>query len=100
MSARGTTNTNDRGNAASRRARKLWLLAKYGTGEYALCAIGFNDICQGVVDYETVTVNRVVPGVLGGRYVRDNIEPACAPCNIYDGNYLRERLRLERKCSR
>jgi len=98
-SPRGTSNSNDRGSAASRRQRKLWLLTTFGDGTYALCALDLNERCYGVVDLETVTIDRIIPGVLGGRYVRGNIRPACPPCNQLDGVLLRERLKHERRAS-
>jgi len=94
---RGTSNRNDpsRGTPAQRRARKLWLLHTFGNGDYALCAIGLNDICLGVVDYDSLQVDRYpVPGALGGTYDRGNIRPACGPCNSIDGSQLREVLKL------
>jgi 5-methylcytosine-specific restriction endonuclease McrA len=37
--------------------------------------------CGVQLDVGGVTVDRIVPGRKGGRYVRGNIRPACAPCN-------------------
>jgi 5-methylcytosine-specific restriction endonuclease McrA len=71
-----------RGNAANRRARKLWMLSQpqwQGTGtvlgESALCALG----CGVVVTFATVEADRVIPG---GSYRRENVQPACRPCNL------------------
>lgn len=91
MSARGTSNTNDRGSAKARRERKTWLLRTFGDGESAPCSH-----CGVALDFWTITVDRILPGILGGRYVRDNIRPACLRCNSLDGNALRERLKRER----
>lgn len=100
VSARGTSNANDRGSATSRRARKRWLLATFGDGHYALCAIGLNDLCLGVVDADTIQVDRFpIPGALGGTYDRGNIRPACGPCNSVDGSQLREVLKVTRDSS-
>lgn len=91
MSARGTSNTNSRGSADSRRVRKQWLIDTYGDGYTAPCSH-----CRVELDFGTITVDRIVPGILGGTYVRCNIRPACMTCNSLDGNRLRERLKRER----
>lgn len=90
MSARGTTNTNSRGSAEGRRARKQWLLDAYGDGTYAPCSF-----CALVLDFGTLTVDRIIPGCQGGTYARSNIRPACLSCNSLDGIALRERLKRE-----
>jgi hypothetical protein len=86
---RGTTNRNDRGSATQRRRRKVWLLAAFDLDlgpERAWCAFG----CGTVVTLETVSVDRhPVPGCDGGTYRRDNIRPACGPCNSTYGGALR-----------
>lgn len=85
-SRRGTTNTNARGSAKDRRARKVWLLANFSKrlGPHrAKCAFRG---CPEVLTIETVTVDRYpIPGALGGTYGRDNIRPACARHNYGDG---------------
>jgi hypothetical protein len=80
---RGTTNRNDRGSAEDRRRRKRWLLDTFGDGETAPCYR-----CAALLTFWTITVDRIIPGVLGGRYVRGNIRPACAPCNSETGGAL------------
>lgn len=86
VSTRGTTNTNVRGSAEARRARKVWLLEKFGDGVTALCSFG----CGTALTFETITVDRYpVPGCHGGRYTRGNIRPACGPCNSAVGGALR-----------
>ena len=65
----------DRGNTRNRRVRKLWLLATFGDGEHCSCTH-----CGAQLDFATVTADRIVPGHRGGRYVRGNIRPSCAPC--------------------
>lgn len=85
LTVRGTSNRNDRGSALSRRRRKAWLLAEFGDGTSAPCAFG----CGTVLTFATITVDRFpVAGVDGGRYVRGNIRPACAPCNSRHGGGL------------
>lgn len=91
MSARGTSNTNDRGGSPARRARKAFLLSKFGDGYTAPCAW-----CEFELDWFTITVDRIIAGVLGGSYRRDNIQPACMTCNSVEGSKLRDRLKLER----
>lgn len=84
--ARGTSNGNQRGGSAARRARKLWLLDHFGDGEKAECAFG----CGTVVSLDTITVDRFpVPGCQGGTYARGNIRPACSACNSSRGAVLR-----------
>ncbi len=84
--ARGTSNGNQRGGSAARRARKVWLLGHFGDGEKAECAFG----CGSVVDLDTITVDRFpVPGCQGGTYARGNIRPACSACNSSRGAVLR-----------
>ena len=98
MGARGTTNTNARGSAADRRARKAWLLATFSKrlGPHrAKCAFRG---CQTILTMETVTVDRYpTPGALGGGYTRDNIRPACAKHNYGDGTRVaKAKAALER----
>lgn len=83
MTHRGTTNRNARGSSYDRRARRLWLLANFGDGVTAPCYR-----CGAVLDGSSVTVDRRVPGVLGGTYIRTNIRPACGPCNSETGGAL------------
>lgn len=77
---RGTSNTNARGSAADRRRRKEWLIAN-GFTRCHYCLI--------VLTFESMTVDRIIPGCQGGRYTRDNIRPACAACNSSEGGRLR-----------
>lgn len=85
---RGTSNTNDRGSASARRARKVWLLEWFGDGTEAPCYS-----CAEPLDYEALEVDRIIPGVLGGTYARGNIRPACGPCNRRSGNAVRDAIR-------
>jgi hypothetical protein len=64
-----------RGNTTNRRRRKLWLLATFGDGERCSCSH-----CGIELVAATLTTDRVIPGHQGGRYVRGNIRPSCAPC--------------------
>jgi len=47
--------------------------------------------CGVLLTVETLTVDRIIPGALGGRYVRNNIRPACAPCNSITGGGVRSK---------
>lgn len=86
---RGTTNRNARGSSYDRRSRRAFLLAEFGDGERARC-YRFEK-CGTVVDDTTITVDRIMPGCLGGTYRRGNIRPACAPCNSETGGALARR---------
>lgn len=88
---RGTSNTNDRGGAPSRRARKAWLLSWFGDGITCPCYS-----CAEPLLYSRIQADRIIPGVLGGTYARGNIRPACGPCNRRSGNAVREAIR--KKC--
>lgn len=91
---RGTSNTNSRGSAKGRRARKQWLLDTYGDGDKAECWLAVPGVCTGPMTFETLTVERVTPGHAGGTYRRNNIRPACGSCQSYQGGRIgQERLR-------
>lgn len=101
MTHRGTSNSNDRGSAADRRARKIWILANFDVDlgpDRARCALaGLHEDCHGIVDYDSMQVDRIVSKLAGGRYVRGNIQPACPPCNHRKGTLEREE-KHEREC--
>jgi 5-methylcytosine-specific restriction endonuclease McrA len=84
-------NGNQRGSAEDRRRRKQWLLDTFGDGVEVMCHLEVSDQCLMVLTFETLTVDRVVPGCLGGRYTRDNIRPACGPCQDHQGGKLAHR---------
>jgi 5-methylcytosine-specific restriction endonuclease McrA len=63
-----------RGSAASRRARKHWMLSSFGDGVSCRCTH-----CGKSLDYNTVEADRIVPG---GPYRRENVQPACRRCNL------------------
>ena len=81
-------NGNVRGSAQDRRRRKQWLLDTFGDGTEVMCHLEVSDQCEMVLTFETLTVDRVVPGCLGGRYTRNNIRPACGPCQDHQGGKL------------
>lgn len=49
--------------------------------------------CGFLLTGETLTVDRIIPGCMGGTYRRNNIRPACGPCNIHTGNQVRDARR-------
>lgn len=80
---RGTTNRNARGNSYDRAARRRFLLDTFGDGQTCPCYR-----CGVALDEDSLTVDRIVPGRDGGRYVRGNIRPACGTCNSVTGGAL------------
>ncbi len=91
---RGTTNGNARGNTKDRAARKRYLLANWAAlGRYVIngrdvpCCRCYR--CGCLLHFGDLTVDRIVPGCQGGKYVRTNIRPACADCNSETGGSLR-----------
>ena len=94
LSHRGTSNTNVRGSSHDRRRRKRWLLETFDVDlgpDRARCAH-----CETIVTYETMEVDRIVPGALGGRYIRSNIWPSCQSCNMSAGHALQQELHAAR----
>lgn len=74
-----------RGNTKNRRARKHWMLATFDPElgpDHARCRLGISERCLGLLDYATVTADRLD---MGGSYTRDNVQPACAPCQNLQG---------------
>lgn len=94
MSAsRGTTNGCARGNNEDRRRRRAFLVAEFGWPEVGIvlcwrCGVSLLQDEDPDAPGQSVTVDRIIPGVHGGRYVRDNIRPACAGCNSETGGAL------------
>lgn len=112
---RGTSNSNARGSSAARARRRAWLIETYradvdgmwwtpwswpgdedapgpflkavelGTG-FPVCRCYR---CGCLLDDSTVTVDRIKPGCQGGTYRRQNIRPACGPCNSETGGRTR-----------
>lgn len=44
--------------------------------------------CGTLLVFQTMTVDRIIPGCLGGTYRRNNIRPACSKCNTATGAAL------------
>lgn len=47
--------------------------------------------CGKLLIFETLTVDRIIPGCQGGTYRRNNIRPACGPCNSETGGRVRRK---------
>lgn len=88
---RGTSNTNARGSAESRRRRKAWLLAEFGDGLTAPCWE-----CGTPVTAETCIADRIIPGADGGTYRRGNIRCHCAACSERQGGRMGPQRRAAR----
>lgn len=112
VTTRGTTNGNARGSSYARRARRAWLLANYASNELGFCrcyrcgTLLYNPDDYPVADAtplsaeadlwpdrrplfsQPLTVDRIIPGCRGGTYRRNNIRPACGPCNSETGGGL------------
>lgn len=110
---RGTSNTNDRGSAAGRRARRDWLVETFRADvdlpdfetdlglprTTAKVPLGHGQAacrcyrCAALLTVDTVTVDRILPGCKGGTYRRNNIRPACGRCNSITGNQVRKAIK-------
>lgn len=106
-----------RGNTTDRQRRKLWLLETYAADVFLVLdewsetprSISRRNIglylpheiipccrcycCGKLLTYETLTVDRIIPGKLGGKYRRDNIRPSCKSCANKQGAELRAQKR-------
>jgi 5-methylcytosine-specific restriction endonuclease McrA len=102
---RGTTNGNQRGGSDTRRRRREWLVATYRADCDVVLVIGLVFPvapgagmpacrcyrCGTLLTVDTVTVDRIIPGALGGTYRRTNIRPACGRCNSSTGATVRRK---------
>jgi hypothetical protein len=106
---RGTTNRNARGGSDARRARRAWLVQTYRANrDVIMVDLAYGPLivdvdpgtegaqpacrcyrCGLLLTEDTVTVDRIKPGCQGGTYRRDNIRPACGPCNSETGGRTR-----------
>lgn len=68
--------------------RRVWLIHAWGNASAAVCFF-----CGHHLTRDTVTVDRIIPGILEGSYERGNIRPACMTCNSIQGSLLRDALR-------
>lgn len=113
---RGTSNGNERGSSYDRKTRRAWVLANFAadqvkvvaengkwTHEFVddhdtideLQASGYSFVplvrcfrCGLLLEESTMTIDRIEPGAMGGRYTRDNIRPCCSDCNESTGGKL------------
>lgn len=77
-----------RGNNIARARRRVWLLRTFDADlgpERARCALKLSAMCERVVDAITLSVDRIE---LGGSYRRENIQPACKPCQDKQGGLV------------
>lgn len=82
-----------RGNSRNRRARKVWLLANFDRDlgpERCRCWLDLSDGCLVELTFFTVTADRIDPG---GSYRRENVQPACAPCQNVQGALITKERR-------
>lgn len=100
MSARGTSNGNDRGSVANRRARRAWMMETYASDVEGLvrcyrcgtCLFNPDDKPEAFHPFALpLTIDRIIPGTKGGTYRRTNIRPACGSCNSSTGGKLARR---------
>lgn len=112
---RGTSNSAVRGNSTDRRRRREWLVATFradvdaivwidGTLREAPLGAGIPVCrcyrCEKLLTVGTVSPDRIIPGVHGGRYIRSNLRPACNKCQEQTGGLLgaeQKRLRAAEK---
>lgn len=90
-----TTNRNARGGSDQRRARRQWLVNTFGDGELVDCQLRAHPDCWVAMSVNTVSPDRIVPGVLGGTYRRSNIRPACPTCQSSTGGRLGNQRKRE-----
>ncbi len=67
-------------------------MTEFGDGELVACFLQRSPWCLWVLDVETVSPDRLVPG---GSYRRGNIQPACLPCQCHQGGELGTARRRE-----
>lgn len=94
-SSRGTTSKNAQGLSYDVRARKHFLLTTWESDEGPGTCRCYR--CGDLLDWWLLTVDRVVPGCMGGTYRRTNIRPACGPCNWKTGAALASRRKKIKK---
>lgn len=116
--ARGTTNRNARGGSKDRAARRQWLVetfrANVDVGPHPPAPNG-NRIqyplgggipacrcyrCGVLLTVDEVSADRIIPGAEGGTYRRNNIRPACAPCQSHTGGKLSGQRRVAKNGNR
>ena len=98
---RQTSNKNQRGGSADRKARRYWLASPKtgfgGDGVSVECAF---DGCTTIVraDDGSMWVDRFpIPGRDGGTYKHGNIRPSCAMCQTREGAYTAQAAMRDKK---
>lgn len=84
-----------RGNCRDRARRREWLLANFDKDlgpERARCWLDLSPACLEFLNITTLTVDRIHPA---GSYARDNIQPACRPCQVLQGALITRERRAE-----
>ena len=71
-----------RGNAEDRRRRKLWLLRAHDPDLGPDRCRCFRTGCKRILTFDTVTADRIIPGIYGGTYRHENLRAACLHHNI------------------
>jgi hypothetical protein len=114
---RGTTNRNARGNTEDRRRRREYLVEHYRADldlpadpRHRAALLPFDGVprgtgvpacrcyrCGRLLTVETVSPDRRIPGCEGGTYARENIRPACEPCQSSTGGVLGAARRAARQ---
>lgn len=96
---RGTSNGNARGGTRDRARRRRWLIETYRADVDVHPHRSVADVdfavplgegvpatrcyrCGCLLTEQTLTIDRIIPGHKGGTYRRNNIRPACGPCNF------------------
>ncbi|HEY2066353.1 MAG TPA: hypothetical protein VGG84_10380, partial [Gemmatimonadaceae bacterium] len=83
-STNGRCNSNERGSSYERRRRKQWLLSPdSGFGGDNITVPCWE--CLTHVTFDSMFVDRIIPGELGGTYRRGNIRPHCEACSCRQG---------------
>jgi hypothetical protein len=94
---RGNTNKNLRGNTKQRRARRQYLVDTFGDGTTVECHLRISHACAQsatILTVDDVTIDcHPIPRHEGGTYVRENIRPACMPCQRRQGGLMSVALR-------
>lgn len=121
LQRRGTTNRNARGSSTDRRRRREYLVEHYRADVDVLVGEAGEIIaqtpitdgrgqlygdawrracrcyrCGELLTVDTVSPDRRIPGCEGGTYARDNIRPACDPCQSKTGGILSGQRRAAR----
>lgn len=90
MSDRGTSNSNSRGNSKGRRMRREWIIRNWGESAWGTVPCFY---CGTTLMDGTLTIDRIIPGHVGGAYQYGNIRPACLHCNSIEGSKMRDLLK-------